>query len=269
VRYSLFEKSCGNFTSAHPIPIVHGVCASQIAALTPRDDHASQEIYSPSPVDRARLLRKENAKTLHLEFWDSDPWSIESLQVIAQMRHAVDIPFELSLASLPENMEDLDVLLRTGIYRVFLPLDTPIDKIFQCATQCTNRAIVATINLNFDLNLLPILKDHGVSRLGVDISPVDSLESAHIDWPSLQALHDAAKTYGIRLTVLHGVRGYPDLKALQDIGSGLDSLVLCRALNENRFPCQLIWREVEAEAALEADPLTNLWTNPLEGRPHL
>lgn len=251
------------------IPIVHGVCASQIAALTSRDDCASQDIYSSSPVDRARLLRKENAKTLHLEFWDSEPWSVESLDVIRQMRQAVDIPFELALTSLPEDPAQLDLLLSTGIYRIFLPLEASLDSLFRCASQCSNRAIVATINLNFDLNLLPILKDHGVSRLGVDISPVDSLESPHIDWEALQSLHDAAKSYGIRLTVLHGVRGYPDLKALQEIGVGLDSLVLCRALNENRFPCQMIWREVEAEVALQVDPLQNLWTNPLEGKPHV
>lgn len=251
------------------IPIVHGICASQIAALTSRDDCTSLDIYSMSPADRARLLRKENAKTLHLEFWDSEPWSEESLQVISDVRDAVDIPFEISLTELPEASIELVKLFDRGIYRVFLPLSTSLNTLFDYTTEYTNRKVIGTINLDFDLNLLSLFKDHGISRLGVDISPVDSLETNSIDWDTLAKLHDAAKSFGIRLTVLHGVRGYPDLKKLQEVGMGLDSLVLCRALNENRFPCQMIWRECEAEAALDISPSQNLWTNPLDGKEHI
>ena len=251
------------------IPIVHGLCASQISALTSRDDCASLAIYSHSPVDRARLLRKENAKTLHLEFWDSAPWSDESLDVISEIRGAVDIPFEISLTELPESLSDLAKLFDRGIYRVFLPLSSSLNELFEYSTEYTNRKVIGTVNLDFDLNLMAVLKDHGISRLGIDISPVDTLESDCIDWEALSKLHDCAKSFGIRLTVLHGVRGYPDLRKLQEIGLGLDSLVLCRALNENRFPCQMIWRECEADAALEVSPVENLWTNPLTGKDHI
>jgi phosphoribosylformimino-5-aminoimidazole carboxamide ribotide isomerase len=251
------------------IPIVHGVCASQIAALTSRDDCASLDIYSHSPVDRARLLRKENAKTLHLEFWDSEPWSGESLRVLDEVRNAVDIPFEISLTELPAASGDLAKLFDHGIYRIFLPISTTLNSLFDYTTEYSNRKIIGTVNLDFDLSLLSILKDHGINRLGVDISPVDTLESEIIDWEALSKLHDAAKSFGIRLTVLHGVRGYPDLRKLQEIGMGLDSLVLCRALNENRFPCQMIWRECEADAALTVSPTQNLWTNPLDGKEHI
>jgi phosphoribosylformimino-5-aminoimidazole carboxamide ribotide isomerase len=251
------------------IPIVHGICASQISALTSRDDCASQEIYSVSPSDRARLLRKENAKTLHLEFWDSEPWSEESLGVITDIRNAVDIPFEISLTDLPEVSGELAKLFDRGIYRVFLPLSSSMNELFEYTTEYSNRKVIGTVNLDFDLNMMSVLKDHGINRLGIDISPVDTLESDCIDWDALSALHDCAKSFGIRLTVLHGVRGYPDLAKLQQIGLGLDSLVLCRALNENRFPCQMIWRECEADAALEMSPSQNLWTNPLEGKEHI
>ncbi len=90
-----------------------------------------------------------------------------------------------------------------------------------------------------------------------------------IDWDRLRAISAIAIAAGIRLTALRGVRGYPELKRLQDIGGAFDSLVLGRAINENRFPCQLIWREVEAEAAFETTPANNLWSNPLEGKPHI
>jgi phosphoribosylformimino-5-aminoimidazole carboxamide ribotide isomerase len=251
------------------IPIVHGLCASQISSLTSRDDCSSADIYSMSPADRARLLRKENSKTLNLEFFDSEPWSEESLSVIDEIRAAVDIPLKISMSELPEASSDLAKLFDHGIYRVFLPLTANLNSLFELTSEYSNSKVVGTVNLDFDLTLMSVLKDHGIGRLGVDISPVDTLESDCIDWDALKKLHDCAKSFGIRLTVLHGVRGYPDLRKLQEIGMGLDSLVLCRALNENRFPCQMIWRECEADAALEVSPTQNLWTNPLEGKDHI
>src|SRR4026209_2698666 len=97
------------------IPIFHGICASQIAAR----GGASEAIYSESPIDRARLLRKENAKTIHLEFWEEAPWSTEGLSMLTKMREVVDIPFELSLRELPQSPAALAPMFEAGVYRVF------------------------------------------------------------------------------------------------------------------------------------------------------
>ncbi len=83
------------------IPIAHGVCGAQIASGAHEVHHASivgdaRGIYSQSPVDRARLFRKENAKMLHLQFLDRDPWDEQSLDLIRAMREAVDIPFGIA-----------------------------------------------------------------------------------------------------------------------------------------------------------------------------
>src|SRR5437588_747680 len=87
------------------IPIVHGVCGAQIAALAHEVHHADRDIYSQDPIDRARLFRKENAKMLHLQFLDRDPWDAASLTIVRRMREAVDVPFGLSLSEPPAGLD--------------------------------------------------------------------------------------------------------------------------------------------------------------------
>jgi len=252
------------------IPIVHGVCGAQIASLAHEVHHSDRDIYSQDPIDRARLFRKENAKMLHLQFLDRDPWDEPSLEIIRKMREAVDIPFGLSLSETPTDHANLKLLFDAGVYRVFLPPDTLESSYFNYCDIYTSRKIIPTVDLTFDFELkLPIYKARRIDRVGIDISRSDALESGSIDWERLRAISQIAAKASIRLTALHGVRGYPELKQLESLGPALDSLILCRALNENRFPCQLIWREMEAAYALETTPSSNLWSNPLAGREHV
>ncbi|HZK75985.1 MAG TPA: hypothetical protein VFD13_03670 [Candidatus Kapabacteria bacterium] len=252
------------------IPIVHGVCGTQIALPAHEVHHAEVDIYSQSPVDRARLLRKENAKMLHLEFLDRDPWEESCLDLVREIREAVDIPIGVSLMEPPRAASDCTLLFQVGIHRIFLPLETEESIFLDYCKAFTSRKIIPKFELSFDFETkLPEYRARGVERIGIEISGTDALEMGTLDWDRLEKMTAAAGATGIRLTAMHGVRGYPDLKHIQELGSALDSLILCRALNENRFPCQLIWREVEAAAALEENPASNLWINPLAGRPHI
>ncbi len=248
------------------IPIVHGVCAAQIATQAKELHTSDREIYSQSPIDRARLLRKENAKTIHLEFWDSDPWSQASLAIIHDMRLAVDIPFELMISEIPQDICQLEKLFDAGIYRIFLPLEATTTAIFSLLSHFPARKLFPTFDLSITEEILDALQTQKVCRIALEISTSDCLEWRMIDWVRLKEVTLMAAKRGIRITALHGVRGYPDLKLFQEMGIALDSLVLSRALNENRFPCQLIWREVEALAAIEHSPADNLWSNPLGAR---
>lgn len=251
------------------ISIVHGVCGGQIASVAHEVHHADGEIYSHDPVDRARLLRKENSKMIHLHFPESDPWSPDCRAIISRMRAAVDVPFEIGLTELPYTPRDLEPLMGCGVARVLLPLGTPEATIFEYSTVFP-RKIVPTLDLRFDYaGRLAHYAANKIDRIAVEISARDILELGVINWERLREIADLLKEHKIRMTALHGVRGYPDLRALQDLSPVLDSLVLCRALNENRFPCQLIWREVEAEAALTSSPISNLWSNPLGDKPHV
>jgi phosphoribosylformimino-5-aminoimidazole carboxamide ribotide isomerase len=252
------------------IPIMHGLCGAQIAARAHETHFAEQDIYTQDPVDRVRLLRKENSKMINLQFVGSDPWDDAGLALLRRIREAVDIPLNISLADAPPSNAECHALLDAGVYRIFLPLDTPEEMFLSYCGRFTSRKVIPTVDLSFDFrNKLPIYREHRVERIAIDISPSDSLETNSAEWQRLTEFGEAAAELCIRLTVIHGIRGYRELKHLQELGPAYDSLILGRALNENRFPCQLIWREMEATAAFETTPASNLWTNPLAGKAHV
>ncbi|MEO6940278.1 MAG: hypothetical protein ABI444_09105 [Candidatus Kapaibacterium sp.] len=251
------------------IQLDHGECTSKIVPATGHVPRVGSKVYSEDPVDRARLLRKENSKAIHLEFRDCTPWSVAGLDIIRRLREAVDIPFEVKLASLPDDPAELGVVFHAGANRTFLPthIESALLKEYR---ERYERKIVPTYDLSFDALLrIPQLANCKVDRIALELSHRDALESENIDWERLTAILEHCKASGIRVTALHGVAGFADLRRLQTFWPTVDSLVLSRALNENRFPCQGLWREVEVEEAEEIDPSKNLWTNPLEGKKHI
>ncbi len=248
------------------IPIQHSNCDAEITAA---HEGRARDIYSLDPVERARLLRKENAKALHIEFRDCEAWEAHSIEVIRQLREAVDIPIEVSLGHMPVSGESLEGLLSAGCNRLFLPLGADLHRFYELYA-IYGRKIVPTLRpADANKSLLEEFQKKHIDRIGIELSQPDVLSHDGIDWQHLEHLVVRAKALSIRITALHGVSGYPDLERLQGLGVALDSLVLCRALNENKFPCQMIWRELEEEFALEIHPATNLWSNPLEGVPHI
>ena len=70
--------------------------------------------------------------------------------------------------------------------------------------------------------------------------------------PDLECLQEIASYSSMRITVGGGIGGPEQLWALQELKSiGIDSVVIGRALYENKFPCQGMWRSIEAK--LEPD----------------
>jgi phosphoribosylformimino-5-aminoimidazole carboxamide ribotide isomerase len=53
---------------------------------------------------------------------------------------------------------------------------------------------------------------------------------------------------GIKITASGGVSGFKDLIRMQELEKfGVDSVIVGKALYENRFPCQALWRLNEKE----------------------
>ena len=62
-----------------------------------------------------------------------------------------------------------------------------------------------------------------------------------------KAIKSLAETSGLRVTASGGISGLDDLLKLQELEPlGVDSAVIGRALYENRFACQELWRLCEA-----------------------
>lgn len=216
------------------------------------------------PEDRARLLRKENAKALHLIF--KDPWNSQTHALIERIKLAVDIPIEISLTELPEDITIVKEIIESGIYRLFLPSEASDDFLNLCIHDYSRQKIVVSIPLeSASLSLLERMKADGLARVCITLVENDRT----FPLTKLQEIAVIAGTIGMRLSLLFGVYSYKELIELANLKPGFDSVILGKALDENAFPCQGIWREMESQAFSANSSESNLWKNPLELVPHI
>lgn len=242
------------------ITIKDGLCVGTIGyPAHPESMHNYEK-----PEDRARLLRKENAKALHLIF--EDEWNQQTHDLIERIKEAVDIPIEISLSSLPEDISLVQQILQSGIYRLFLPSDVSDYFLSLCVHDFSRQKIVVSMALeSVSRKLLERLKDDGLIRICITLSPDDKI----LPLEKLQEITELAKEIGMRFSVLFGVYSYQELIRLARLEPRFDSVILGSALDENVFPCQGIWREMEMKAVKTGSSEANLWKNPLEHMPHV
>jgi phosphoribosylformimino-5-aminoimidazole carboxamide ribotide isomerase len=242
------------------ITIKDGLCVGTIGY----PEHPESARTYEKPEDRARLLRKENAKALHLIF--EDEWNEETHQLIERIKKAIDIPIEISLSSLPEDISLVQQILQSGIYRLFLPSDVSDYFLSLCVHDFSRQKIVVFIPLqSASRELLERLKGDGLIRICITLPPDEKI----LPIEKLQEITELAKEIGMRFSLLFGVYSYQELIRLARLEPGFDSVILGSALDENVFPCQEIWREMEIQAVKTGGSEANLWKNPLEHRPHV
>ncbi len=211
--------------------------------------------YSDNPIEMAVLWRGENAKVLHVVEKDTvKTGEIKNVDIIKKMISAVDIPIQIDGAI--TKYEQVKELLSIGIYRVVLRITEiqNLEIVQQCIKDFTTRKIIIGIDVcdgkimlnnwkhNTNVDVLPFalqLKQLGVTRiLYTDV--IDNGKQKHPNFPAIQMV--AEKT-GIRITACGGISGFEDLMKMQELEKyGVDSLVIGRALYENRFSCQALWR---------------------------
>lgn len=240
------------------IRIDHSFCSDKIAALS-ADYH--------DPASRARLLRKENAKALHIIIEDEDVWCEDSLCILRELRKAVDIPTEVSLEHIPSSPEELKQLLEIGIYRIFLAPHTPLDVVKETVSMFGPSKTVPTVTFFDEADaLFGAYREMKIMRAALVREDDPTIPT---DWDRMEELAGIAKGRGIRLTSLFGVYSYRELMQLDSLSPVFDSVVLGSALAGNVFPCQGLWREAEEHAISSEGVDSNLWRNPLEGIPHI
>ena len=230
----------------------------------------TEDLYtdmSEHPVELAQLWRRENAKVIHVT--DLDSWAgkdcTKTLNTVIQMQKAVDIPIEL--VTLQRSAEIYHRLLTAGVYRValnVLALTDPDDVEDLLDEFSPSRVVFAARALEGDIDLGPgvgmvndeefinHVYDLGGKRL---IYTEQSWEGA-LTGQDLETVRRITSLTTMRVTTAGGIASPEHLWSLQDNAPPtLDSVVIGRALYENRFPCQAIWRVAEAtlEPALHAN----------------
>jgi phosphoribosylformimino-5-aminoimidazole carboxamide ribotide isomerase len=201
-----------------------------------------EEVYFDDPVLMAKLWRVQNAKVLHL--MDRDPRegepATDNREVIAKIAAAVDVPVQVGGRAFA--LDDVADLLALGVYRVELASEAARDADFveEAVRRFGASRVVVGVPLGADdtLDHAAALEARGVRRFVA----ADRARSSTLEGPPVEQLRALGERLDrARITAAGGVGGYRDLLALQPLEPRVDSVIVARALYENRFPCQRFW----------------------------
>jgi phosphoribosylformimino-5-aminoimidazole carboxamide ribotide isomerase len=216
-------------------------------------------VYSSDPVEMAKLWRKENAKSIHVTDVDgAEQGHLVNTSVIERMMKTVDIPVELGGGI--RTFDDVEKAFAIGAYRIVIGtmfVERPDDAKKAIEKYGPNKVvlgidvennIVKTRGWKDTSGLTPISVALNAKALGFRrIVYTDILRDGTMRGPNFAAIKLLAEKSGMKVTASGGVGNLDDLLKLQELEPlGVDSVVIGRALYENKFSCQGIWRLCEA-----------------------
>lgn len=239
--------------------------------------YEKETVYFEDPVKMAKLWRVQNARVLHLVDLDAARGGSEDCAdnrgVIADVCQALDIPVQLGGGI--RTMEDIEAALALGVYRVIIgtaAVRTP-DLISEAIRKYSCSRVVVGIDARDGearvqgwtegsgadaVDLALDMERRGVRRIiYTDISRDGTLAGPNVE---------AYRTLGqhltkARITASGGVGGFKDLLGIKALSPyGVDSVIVGKALYENKFPCQQFW----AMNDIEAVNLDRFSTAPLQ-----
>jgi len=215
--------------------------------------------YSDDPVEMAKLWRKENAKSLHVTDVDGAlRGHVVNTDVIKRMISTVDIPIELG-----GGLRTFDAVKQTfelGMYRVLIStmlIEDPDVAKRVIDTYGSSKVVLGIDAIDGIVATHGWEKSSGLTALTVALNAkalgfrrvvyTDIRLDGTLRGVNLKILRELAEKTGMRVTSAGGIAGLDDLLKVQELEkSGVDSVVIGRALYENKFSCQGIWRRCEA-----------------------
>jgi phosphoribosylformimino-5-aminoimidazole carboxamide ribotide isomerase len=220
----------------------------------------TEKIYSNDPVQMAVLWRGENAKCLHVVDLDGAfEGSMKNLELIRRMVNTVDIPIQIGGGI--RTFEQVKQLIEIGVYRVVLGTAAIEDPELVTRSIASfgksklaigidaKNGIVMTKGWQKDsginaIDLALAMKSRGVCR----IIYTDISRDGMLNGPNFEAIKEIAVMSGLRVTASGGVSNFEDLRNIQELEKfGVDSVIVGKALYENRFACEALWRMNEKD----------------------
>ena len=221
--------------------------------------YEDETVYFEDPVRMAKLWRVMNARVLHLVDLDAartsgDREAVSNREVVAKIASALDIPVQVGGGI--RTLDDIQGMLDLGVYRVVLGtaavrnpdlVSQAVDAVGDC------RVVVGIDARDGEARTEGWEKGSGVDavELALDMEArgvrrviyTDISRDGTLDGPNLDAYRAlAGRLTRMKVTASGGVGDYRDLLALQTLEElGVDSVVVGRALYDNRFPCQQFW----------------------------
>ncbi len=217
--------------------------------------YEDETVYFTDPVKMAKLWRVQNARVLHLVDLDAARGGADDNRpVIREICQALDIPIQLGGGI--RTMDDIDAALEAGVSRVILGTVAAREPEFvseAIARYGCSRVVVGIDARDGEVRVQGWTEGSGLDavemaldmeRRGVrrivytDISRDGTLQGPNVD--AYRSLGERLQK--ARITASGGVGGYRDLLRIKELQPyRVDSVIIGRALYENRFPCQHIW----------------------------
>lgn len=216
--------------------------------------------YGNDPVDMAMIWRTENAKVIHVVDFDSaHNHSHQNFDTIRELCDSVIIPVEYGGGI--KTIEDAEQVFDLGVFRVVIGsmfCDCPGDfrdlfnkygpkRISTAIDVVDNEVVIHSRKQMTGRNPVDYAKK--IREIGVERFIVTDVKTnGMLGGPNIELSKSIAEATGAKVTLSGGIRDYKDLRRVQDEGesAGIDSVIIGRALYENRFPCQKIWRVAES-----------------------
>jgi len=237
------------------IDIKNGKCVRTVQGIPELDCYE----YGNNPVAMAKIWRAENAKMIHVvDFDGAYDQSKGNYKIVQEICSSVVIPVEF--AGGVRNVDDADELMRCGISRLAINTlavenKTEFLKIFEKygSTKIVisldikdDELIIKGRRLNTGIHFKEFTKemvDIGIKRFVV----CDIIRNGTMIGPNIELSKKIAEISGANVTHAGGIRNKDELMDIQKlIPIGVDSIIVGRALYENRFPCQKLWRVAES-----------------------
>ncbi|MGD8305792.1 MAG: 1-(5-phosphoribosyl)-5-[(5-phosphoribosylamino)methylideneamino] imidazole-4-carboxamide isomerase [Ignavibacteria bacterium] len=215
--------------------------------------------YGDDPLEMARIWRTENAKFIHIVDYDgAHTQSKRNFKVVEEICSSLIIPVEfaggirsyndtveimsagvsrvaINTMALENRKDFLRVLEKFGPSKIYVSLDIRDEELV------THGRTKKTGILYTDF--IKEMVETGINRFLVcDISRNGLLEG-----PNIELAKKVAEFSGAKVTLAGGIRNKDELLDIQKlVPIGVDSVIIGRALYENRFPCQKLWRVAES-----------------------
>jgi phosphoribosylformimino-5-aminoimidazole carboxamide ribotide isomerase len=217
--------------------------------------YEEETVYFDDPVKMARLWRVQNARTLHVVDLDAARGGSEdNRKVIREICGALDIPVQLGGGI--RTMEDVEAALELGIYRVIIGTAAVRDPDLveeAVAKHGCSRVVVGIDARDGEVRVQGWTEGSGIDavELAVEMERrgcrriiyTDISRDGTLQGPNVEAYRQLGENLkAARITVSGGVGGYQDLLRVKELARyRVDSVIVGKALYENRFPCQRFW----------------------------
>lgn len=214
--------------------------------------------YGDDPVEMAMIWRAENAKCIQVIDYDAIHAGRFNISIIEKICSSVVIPIQVGGGI--RSFENAQRLYDAGVYRTLigsLALENKKEfekilnkfgpqKVAVAIDVIDEEVVIRGRKEKTGVNALELA--NGYAALGAERFLITDVKTnGMLSGPNVELSKKIAKTTGKKITLSGGVRDKDDLFLVQQYAKyGVDSVVVGRALYENKFPCQRLWRIAES-----------------------